>query len=59
MARARKAVRDPRWTRKCTLMGCTDPRSAHDHHMVNGHLGITACHCAAQTGEPGSFGVTR
>ena len=37
----------------CTLIGCTDPRSVHDHHYSRGHLDIAACHCAAQTGEPG------
>lgn len=37
----------------CTLIGCTDPRSVHDHHYSRGHLDIAACHCAAQSGEPG------
>lgn len=37
----------------CSLMGCTDPKSAHDHHYSRGHLNVTACHCAAQSGEPG------
>ena len=55
LAKAQKAGRDPRWTRPCTLMGCLSPRSAHDHHMVHGHLSILACQCSAQDGQPGYF----
>lgn len=55
-AKARKAVNDPRWAARCTLMGCTAPDSAHDHHMARGHLSTVACRCAEQLGVPGSFG---
>lgn len=54
---ARKAVADTRWTRKCSLMGCTDPHRAHDHHMQNGHLSVAACRCYSQDGQPGTLGV--
>ena len=54
--KARKAVRDPRWSRRCSLMGCTTPSAAHDHHMFRGHLDYRACFCREQSGEPGSFG---
>jgi hypothetical protein len=50
------ATADARWSKPCSLMGCTRPRIAHHHHYYRGHLETVACACD-RGGEPGTAGL--
>ena len=46
-------LKDTRWDRPCSLMGCPQRTRAHHHHVNLGHLTTTPCYCE-RVGQPGT-----